>query len=391
MLIFRGEMKNIVICFDGTWNTLDAQFPTNVIKTAQLVSPADRQGVVQAVCYDEGVGSMEVAFGNTINRLLSGAFGFGLMDNIERAYRYLTFNYTPGDRIYIFGFSRGAFSARSFAGLLRACGILRKDRLHLFGKAIETYQSRNREAGPDAVELVQFRRENSFAVYTGEGNEAVDQHPLSIEYVGVWDTVGSLGIPGNSIFASRFNRRYQFHDLALSRMVKSARHALAIDERRSTFKPTPWSNLDALNTAAGASHAAAPPYEQIWFPGDHSTVGGGTTFNGLWQAALIWVVEGALSRGLAIDEAWLDQYRDGIDHTTSVETTKGFSLTAISRREWRDGPAGASLGEVAEVGQRRIKSPAEALFERQLYRPQSLKAYLQAFGETLGISTRNWV
>jgi uncharacterized protein (DUF2235 family) len=232
MLIFRGEMKNIVICFDGTWNTLDAQFPTNVIKTAQLVSPADRQGVVQAVCYDEGVGSMEVAFGNTINRLLSGAFGFGLMDNIERAYRYLTFNYTPGDRIYIFGFSRGAFSARSFAGLLRACGILRKDRLHLFGKAIETYQSRNREAGPDAVELVQFRRENSFAVYTGEGNAAVDQHPLSIEYVGVWDTVGSLGIPGNSIFASRFNRRYQFHDLALSRMVKSARHALAIDERR---------------------------------------------------------------------------------------------------------------------------------------------------------------
>ena len=225
-------------------------------------------------------------------------------------------------------------------------------------------------------------------MYAGEGQAAVDQHPLSIEYIGIWDTVGALGIPGNSIFASRFNRRYQFHDLALSRMVKSARHALAINERQSTFEPTPWSNLDALNTAAGASHAAAPPYEQIWFPGDHSTVGGGTTVNGLWQAALVWVVEGAVSRGLAIDEAWLEQYRDGIDHTASVETDKGFSLTAISRRAWRDGPAGASLGEVAEVGQRQeVKSPAQALFEKQLYRPQSLKAYLQAFGEALGIAT----
>src|SRR5262249_4327192 len=120
-------VKNIVVCFDGTWNTADAEYPTNVVKTAQLVVPTDARGVAQVVFYDQGVGSMQVAFGNAINNFLGGAFGVGLMDNIESAYRFLAFNYEPDDRIFIFGFSRGAFSARSFGGLVRTCGILRKE------------------------------------------------------------------------------------------------------------------------------------------------------------------------------------------------------------------------------------------------------------------------
>jgi uncharacterized protein (DUF2235 family) len=377
-------MKNIVICLDGTWNTADAQFPTNVIKTAQLVLPADSRGAAQALFYDEGVGSMEVAFGNRVNRLLSGAFGFGLMENIERAYRFLIFNYAPGDRIFLFGFSRGAFSARSFAGLLRTCGVLRKDRIGQIGKAIELYQSRGGD-GPDAPRCVQFRRDNSFAAYSRGADASGDQHPLSIEYIGIWDTVGALGIPGSSFFAINFNKQYEFHDLALSSMVKSARHVLAIDEKRSTFTPTLWDNLHDLNKAAALPPEATQPYEQVWFPGDHSSVGGGGTVNGLWQAALVWVSEGAVSRGLALDEAWLKKYRDDIDHRVSVDTTKPFSLYSISPRRWRDGPAGASLGEVSEVGQRRIKSPAAELFEKRIYRPKPLRSYIKAFAETLGI------
>ena len=113
-------MKNIVLCFDGTWNTADAAYPTNVVKTAQLILPDDSTGADQVVFYDAGVGSMQVAFGSSINNFLGGAFGVGLMENIEDAYRFLTFNYTPGDKIFIFGFSRGAYSARSFGGLIRS-------------------------------------------------------------------------------------------------------------------------------------------------------------------------------------------------------------------------------------------------------------------------------
>ena len=104
----------------------------------------------------------------------------------------------------------------------------------------------------------------------------------------------------HSLFASLFNRKYQFHDLALSRMVKSARHALAIDEKRRTFVATPWKNIDDLNRHAGRADvpAAEQPYLQQWFPGDHATVGGGGDVNGLWEASLVWVVEGGNAAGL---------------------------------------------------------------------------------------------
>ena len=134
-------MKNIVLCFDGTWNTADAEFPTNVVKTAQLVLPMDGNEVDQVVFYDAGVGSMQVAFGASINNFLGGAFGVGLMENIEDAYRFLTFNYTPGDRIFIFGFSRGAYSARSFCGLIRTCGVLHKQHVGKVREAVTLYST----------------------------------------------------------------------------------------------------------------------------------------------------------------------------------------------------------------------------------------------------------
>src|SRR5262245_28841001 len=145
-------MKNIVICFDGTWNTADAEFPTNVVKTAKMVLPTDGNGVSQLVFYDEGVGSGQVAFAQTINGLLGGAFGAGLMNNIQNAYRFLAFNYSPGDRIFVFGFSRGAFSARSFGGLLRSCGVLNKEHIRRVGEAVTTYKNRDSELGADSPE-----------------------------------------------------------------------------------------------------------------------------------------------------------------------------------------------------------------------------------------------
>ena len=215
-------MKNIVICFDGTWNTADAQFPTNVVKTAKLLLPADARGADQVVFYDEGVGTTRVPFAQSINNAIAGAFGIGLMDNIERAYRFLSFNYAPGDRIFIFGFSRGAFSARSFGGLLRTCGILHKEHIDKVKEAIALYQNRDREQGADAAPCVKFRNDYCFASYAPDTllTRAFSRspQPLAVQYIGIWDTVGALGVPG---FMRFFHRKYQFHDLELSRMVKA--------------------------------------------------------------------------------------------------------------------------------------------------------------------------
>ncbi len=226
-------MKNIVICFDGTWNTADAEFPTNVVKTAKMLLPTDANHANQVVFYDEGVGSGQVAFAQTINGLLGGAFGAGLMNNIQSAYRFLAFNYSPGDKIFLFGYSRGAFSARSFGGLLRTCGVLDKENINRVGEAVAIYKNRDRKLGADAPECIKFRRDYSVASYRSSDSAAPDTpHPLTIEYMGVWETVGSLGVPSDFLLASLFNRKYQFHDLALSRMVKSARHAAG--HRRET-------------------------------------------------------------------------------------------------------------------------------------------------------------
>ncbi len=386
----RVIMKNIVLCFDGTWNTADAAYPTNVVKTAQMILPSDERGAQQVLFYDEGVGSARAVFAKSINNFLGGAFGIGLMDNIEQAYRFLAFNYAPGDRIFIFGFSRGAFSARSFCGLVRTCGVLRKGHIRRVREAIELYQKRDRKDGPDTKACIDFRQAYSFAAFYGERKRgAEDPHPLAVEYMGLWDTVGALGLPRHFVFAHAFNRKYQFHDVALSRMVKSARHALAIDERRSTFTPSRWDNLKQLNDAAGPSDAAGVlPYQQIWFPGDHASVGGGGDVNGLWQASLTWVVEGARLRGLAVDTKALEDYRKDIDLKASVYCMKRrtFSLSSISFRRARKGPDGDRLSEVSDVAVERVRAPGANLFEKRNYRPKTLRAVIKKHAGEWGLT-----
>lgn len=381
-------MKNIVLCFDGTWNTADAEFPTNVVKTAQLVLPDDSSGADQVVFYDAGVGSMQVAFGSSINNFLGGAFGVGLMENIEDAYRFLAFNYTPGDKIFIFGFSRGAYSARSFCGLIRTCGVLHKQHIGKVREAALLYKNRDRTAGPDAAPCVKFRNDYSMAAFTGQ---AADKSPLTVQYMGLWDTVGSLGIPSAIPFASRFNKKYAFHDVTLSRMVSSARHALAIDERRRTFAPSRWTNLNELNTTRAAQAGAGGPlYQQVWFPGDHASVGGGGDVNGLWQASLVWVVEGAKLHGLAVNETTLAGYRADIDCKASVYCMKRrtFSLSSLSFRRSRHGPRDSALSDVSEVAQQRVKAAAADLLEKRRYRPKTLRAYIEKHAQDLGTTWR---
>src|SRR5687767_10585176 len=124
-------MKRIAFCFDGTWNTAEMAYPTNVTRIAQAISREDRGGNTQAIHYDDGVGTGDSnrLTGRVYNKL-AGVFGFGLVENVIEAYKFLVLNYESGDQIYVFGFSRGAFTARSFVGLLRNAGIISRRSIH---------------------------------------------------------------------------------------------------------------------------------------------------------------------------------------------------------------------------------------------------------------------
>jgi uncharacterized protein (DUF2235 family) len=264
--------KRLVVCCDGTWNTLDQRYPTNVSEVFHAVAPA-AGNMVQKKHYVEGVGN------KPWQRLTGGAFGAGLSDNVKDAYRFVVEHYEPGDELFFFGFSRGAYTARSTVGFIRNCGILLPRNKNRIDEAYEFYRDRDDRSGPDGTAARDFRARHAHP------------DPTPIRFIGVWDTVGSLGIPlSGGRLLNRFNRRWQFHDTKLSSTVQSAFHALAIDEKRPSFAPTIW---DPSPTGIGLERS------QLWFAGDHSDVGGGYGERGLSNVALRWLVTCARSCGLA--------------------------------------------------------------------------------------------
>lgn len=318
-------MKRLVVCCDGTWNELDfTERPiTNVAKIAQAVYGRDSAGTQQIVYYDEGVGTLEG------EKFEGGVFGDGLQQNILDVYLFLILNYEPGDEIYIFGFSRGAYTARSLAGLIRCSGIIRRDQASYIGEAFRRYESDR--IHPNHPASVRFRqkhghpntwidKENERDVAKRKGAERI-----SITYLGVWDTVGTLGVLGP--FNAAFDREedHGFHDVWLSSSVKSARHAVALDETRPAFRATLWNTqcLHRLNGRPSKSDDALP-YQQRWFPGDHGSVGGGGDITGLSDFALKWVADGGAIAGLAYDEDF-----EYLRHEISIRTGRKRNETKI--------------------------------------------------------------
>ena len=264
--------KRLVICCDGTWNSPEQHHVTNVVRTARALRPVDDQGVPQVVFYDWGIGS----YGD---RIRGGMLGTGIDKNIQDAYRFLVHNYSHRDEIFLFGFSRGAYTARSLAGLIRNAGVLKKIHADRIPAAYRMYR---RRAGPDVPTALEFRREYS--------------QEVRIRFVGVWDTVGALGVPSQIFEAMGGNRKYVFHDTSLSRIIENACHAVAIDEKRIDFEPTLWKQLPKDGQTI----------EQQWFAGVHGDVGGGNADPGLAHVALQWMWSRAAAHGLAFD----DRYRN---------------------------------------------------------------------------------
>jgi uncharacterized protein (DUF2235 family) len=263
-------VKRIVVCCDGTWNRPDEDSPTNVAKVALAVADSDGD-VPQLVLYHRGVGT------DRFERIRGGAFGWGLSRNVRDCYRFVIANYEPGDQLFFFGFSRGAYTARSTVGLIRNAGILLPEHFDRVDDAYDMYRDRDETRRPSGIEATLFRR--SFS-----------HDEIEVRFVGVWDTVGALGIPWLPKQVAR--RLWGFHDTELSRKVKLAYHALAIDEKRRPFVPSLWYRK-AEDTGI---------LEQRWFTGVHSDIGGGYPDCSLADITLWWMADRARAAGLALKD-----------------------------------------------------------------------------------------
>lgn len=283
--------KKLVICFDGTWNkpddsaASDEQVESNVRRIYEAVDlEAHDEARKDESCkyYHKGVGTT----GNKWLQVIQGCFGSGLEENMVDGYRFLVNRYIPGAEVYIFGFSRGAYTARSLVGMINNCGIVKDaDKVD---HAYELYRDREPTSAPWGAAAQDFRQTHA--------------HPREqVKFLGVWDTVGARGLPDLDWgLADIYNPwRYGFHDTTLSSIVDNAYHAVAIDEHRKTFCPTLWTG----------EPKGKQKVEQVWFAGAHADVGGGYDDRRLSDVALLWMAQKAKDCGLPLDEATL---RDGL-------------------------------------------------------------------------------
>lgn len=272
--------RRIVICSDGTWNDPEDPNPTNVLRIARAVTPIASRGVDQMVFYDWGVGSYHA-------KVRGGTTGLGMAKNVQDGYRFIVQNYRPGDDIFLFGFSRGAFTARCLAGMLNNCGILRRENAHMIPEAFELYKKRSIK--PGSANARRWRRSRSL----GDERDRV-------AFIGVWDTVGALGIPTRAL--AFVEERDLFFDRELGSNVEVARHAVSIDERRADFVPTLWEPKEAIDV------------KQVWFAGVHADVGGGYAPQRgrlLSDIPLAWMAAEAGAAGLELEPHLFDP--DGLD------------------------------------------------------------------------------
>jgi uncharacterized protein (DUF2235 family) len=268
-------MKRIIICSDGTWNSPEKlnvkSYPTNVLKFARGISTKGDNDIKQVVFYDWGIGTYH-------DSAQGGGFGKGLEKNVMDGYRFIIHNYERGDEIHLFGFSRGAYTVRSLCGLLNNCNILKKENSSLVEEAFALYK--NPKYSPNGTYSNEWKLTNSIP------------NSAQVTFIGVWDTVGAMGLPF-SLFGL-IGDKHLFYDNKLGSNIKTARHALSLDEKRKDFEPTIWNPREGTDL------------KQVWFAGCHSDVGGSyppdkdKTF--LSDIPMMWLLKEANEKGLKFEK-----------------------------------------------------------------------------------------
>ena len=291
--------KNIIILSDGTAQEGGKGHDTNVYKLMRMLEDRTER---QIVFYDQGVGTDK-------NKVTGNLAGAGFSENILQCYQFVYENYVAGDKIFLFGFSRGAATVRSLANFIHYFGILPKSRPELIMQAYKLYkmgrEDRENEISEEekdslSEQLANLTEASSLTEALPRGaslNEKaerfVHEHPnqwASIEFLGVWDTVPALGVPGAVIdtFVNYIpGWKHRYHDFTLHPSVKNAYHALSIDDDRKWFQPTIWNSYNGEYQKV----------EQVWFSGSHTDVGGGFKEPGLSDITLEWMVQKAVAHG----------------------------------------------------------------------------------------------
>ncbi|KAK0646185.1 hypothetical protein B0T16DRAFT_510218 [Cercophora newfieldiana] len=313
--------KRLIICCDGTWMNSDTgytkptfynpvgklQTPSNVTRLSRSLRRTCTDGTIQVIEYHSGVGT-----GGTVADLISGgAFGLGISENIRSAYSFICANYRNGDEIILIGFSRGAFTARSIAGMVENIGLLTREGMEFFYpiyKDMQNWQTpdyedpfpgvpfdnKPRGATAKAIYRQMLADRGLTRLYQGQKTDKM----IKVRAVAVFDTVGALGVPNVSLLSKlglhQSTKEFRFFDTDLSERIEYAFQALALDEHRLPFSPTLWERT--------ATNNKATDLRQVWFPGNHGNVGGGWQDAGVANMSLAWMMDQLASIGVEFDE-----------------------------------------------------------------------------------------
>jgi uncharacterized protein (DUF2235 family) len=342
--------KKLVLCADGTWNTPHgydvAVSDTNVRKLFCALATDE----TQELFYDNGVS----ANGTPIDHLAGGAMGEALFHKIQECYRLLSDAWSPGSSVYLFGFSRGAYIVRSLGCMIARFGLPTKN---LDGQAAARVFAAHRERDPEKQAAMKYQLELQH-----------DIQGAAVRMIGVWDTVGSLGIPG-LLFELLNEKKYGFHDTALHPSVENAYQAISVDERRLQFEPTLWTNPD------GSERVNDALMEQVWFSGAHGDLGGGYSPSDLSDIPLAWMMRKAMQCGLAFKQVALNRY-------LPVDPRK---TTAPAHDEWKLFPWGLAKHRTVPPRSFIANSVQARLDQLPEYQPTNLNLsdrQLQGYGIT---------
>ncbi|PHH84150.1 hypothetical protein CDD83_2401 [Cordyceps sp. RAO-2017] len=414
--------KRLIVCCDGTWMNSaygyvkpgllngrgGLQVPSNVTRISRCFKRRCADGTLQIINYESGVGSGS----NVLDSITGGAFGVGLAERVREAYSYLCANYRDGDEIFLVGFSRGAFTARSVAGLLANLGLLTREGVEHFYPIFKDMQNwinddyrdpfpdvpfSDKPTGPDAAAEYRARLERIKYTRVRQRNG----HLITVKAVCVWDTVGSLGIPRitwlEKLGIYPDNDEYKWHDTALSDRVENAFQALALDETRAPFGPALWERPRKAKLKTDL--------RQIWVPGNHGNIGGGWDDQGIANSTLAWMMDQMASVGVEFEIQALERvihqsaafYSNAQRHGPGKgrrrrNKLRRWAVDPIYEHNWPVRPW--ALGAMQKVSSPLFKLSGEATRTPGMYKQVDPKTklevsrYLQDTNETVHSSVR---
>ncbi|KIW30846.1 uncharacterized protein PV07_02539 [Cladophialophora immunda] len=370
--------KRIVVCCDGTWLDSDGDYqtPSNVTRIARAVPPVGvdksttpHQPITQIVFYQNGVGTGSPSL---YDRFIGGATGEGLAEHIREAYSFICLNYNPGDEIFLLGFSRGAFTARSISSLINAAGLLTSKGLEYFVQVFEDWEFQQKKDFKTRWPDLPFVGHKPPVTHPDYQRQLIDngltRPNIKVKCVAVWDTVGGLGIPMIGLLPQPPSTDFAFVDTRVESNIEYAFQALALDEHRRSFSPTiwDWPHVESYDLKI---------LKQCWFPGVHSDIGGSYDDTALANLTLAWMIS-QLDPILTINHDYIMSYitpvqKDDLTLSGRHQTfTHEGRMATVSNttphpRPWGLGKIHDSMSFFFKLGGSRIRTPGD-------YREQEL-------------------